>query len=80
MDSFLKEARFVLSLTQYQLAKMAGVPQSKISLIESGIYDPSPEEQQRLAEALGYSIEELFPSMAKETSSQNACSRRHNYA
>jgi transcriptional regulator with XRE-family HTH domain len=57
----LKEGRFLKNLNQYKLNTLSGVSQPRISLIENELVEPSEDEKRRLAEALGYSIEEIFP-------------------
>jgi transcriptional regulator with XRE-family HTH domain len=46
-------------LTQVQLAELANVDQTYISLIERGLRTPSDEIKQRLAEALGIAPSKL---------------------
>lgn len=47
-------------LSQQQLAKLAGIPRSTLTHIESGEGNPSLSNLCKLAEALGVSIEELL--------------------
>lgn len=48
--------------TQLQLSLKAKLNQSRISLIENGYADPSPDERARLAKAFGMEEAELFPA------------------
>jgi len=58
--SKLKETRFFKGMNQYQLANLAQVHQSRISLIEKGYAKPRPGEKVRLARALGVKVEDLW--------------------
>lgn len=49
----LSETRKRKLLTQWGLAKRAGVSQTKISLLENGYVIPSKEEIKKIANALG---------------------------
>lgn len=56
----LKELREKRGLTQEQLADLSGVNQSAISFIENGTTaSPKLDTLQKLARALGVSLEEL---------------------
>jgi len=57
----LKEARFKKRKSQIQLFKETGIWPSKISYIENGYWNPSEEEKEKLAKALGVKKEWLFP-------------------
>lgn len=48
------------NLSQHQLAKLAGVPRSTLSHIESGEGNPSLSNLSRLSQALQVSVEELL--------------------
>ena len=52
----LREARRRAGLTQAELAKRAGVPQSTVGRIESGVRVPSTELLERLIRAAGFEI------------------------
>jgi transcriptional regulator with XRE-family HTH domain len=58
----LREIRVVKRITQFQLRLITGIHQSKISLIENGFIEPQDEEKEKLAKALGVSLEEIFPA------------------
>ncbi len=45
--------------TQWDLKKLIGVHQSKISLIERGYVIPSENEKKLIAKALGFRVEEI---------------------
>jgi len=55
----LREARFYKRFSQWDLQIRTGLHQSKISLIERGYVEPSPEERKRIAEALDINPDEL---------------------
>lgn len=54
--------RYERKLSQIELAAEAVVPRHRIQLCEQGICLPKPDEQERLAAALGVTPEELFPT------------------
>ena len=56
----LRLERVARSLTQQQLADMAAVRQADLSLFELGRMNPTPEELQRLAAALGLAADVLL--------------------
>lgn len=56
----LKIARLTMHWNQYDLASIAGVAQSRISLIETGRVQPSQRERERISNALSRLPEELF--------------------
>ncbi len=49
-------------LHQYEVAGLAGISETTLSLILRGRVDPSPKVRRRIAQALGLSVEELFGS------------------
>jgi transcriptional regulator with XRE-family HTH domain len=57
----LKTIRFLKGVTQSQLAMMSGVSQSMISLAERDNVPVTEDVKEKLAAALGYSIEQIFP-------------------
>lgn len=58
--SKLRLARVRAGLTQYQLQAETGIPQSTLSLIETGIRTPTPIEVHLLAAVLGAPPTDLF--------------------
>jgi predicted transcriptional regulator len=50
-----------VAFSQYHLARLADIPQSRISLIERGLVEPRPDERERIAKALGCPEEHLWP-------------------
>jgi len=56
----LKGRRFIKGKTQWQLSHETGIAQSRISLIENNLSQPSKKEMVLLSEALGYSPEEIW--------------------
>ena len=56
----VKKRRLELEFTQYQLEKLTGINQSKLSLIEAGYRNPTPEEKKKIARVLRAEIQELF--------------------
>ena len=55
----LKELRFKKQISQWELSKISGVHQSRISLIENG-FQATEKEQNLLAKALGISADVLL--------------------
>jgi transcriptional regulator with XRE-family HTH domain len=56
----LREIRFYKRISQFKLAALSRVHQSKISLIENDLIDLNRDEKERIAEALGMTLEEIF--------------------
>ena len=56
----LKAALFASDISQTKLAEQVGIPQSYLSLHLRGRYNFSEVEKQRIAEALGREVHELF--------------------
>lgn len=56
----IKKRRLELEFTQYQVEKLTGINQSKLSLIEAGYREPAPEEKKKIAKVLRTEIHELF--------------------
>jgi len=62
----LKILRQMKGKSQWQLGVEAGVPNYKLSQIESGKLDPTEEELQRLASALQTTPETLTREISEE--------------
>lgn len=62
MRNRLLEYRKIKGLTQIELSAIAGVPQSAISEIETEERIPKIDTAQKIAAALGVSIEEIWPT------------------
>ncbi|RME08639.1 MAG: helix-turn-helix domain-containing protein, partial [Aquificota bacterium] len=56
----VREKRQLLGFSQEELARLAGIPRTTISAIESGRAVPSVDYAIRLSKVLGCSVEELF--------------------
>jgi len=56
----LKEIRFFKKINQHQLALLSQVHQSRISLIENGLVEPTEDEKKKIAKALGVEVEMLW--------------------
>jgi len=72
MKNRLKEARFQARKPQIRLWLETGIHYSTISRIECGYIEPTKEQQEKLAEALGKPLEFVFPKIAKDD--PNGCS------
>ena len=57
----LRVLRAERRITQFLLAKKAGMYASQLSYIENGHIQPSDDERRALAKALGVSVQEVFP-------------------
>ena len=57
--SGLRICRKSRDLTQLSLARMCGLPEQKVSALETGRQDPSDYEIAKLCEALGVSLTQL---------------------
>lgn len=59
----IKELRHKQNMTQNDLAEKAGIPQSHVSRLESAAYTPTHMTLQKIASALGVSVEKLDPCL-----------------
>ncbi|MBT4512823.1 MAG: helix-turn-helix transcriptional regulator [Chloroflexi bacterium] len=57
----LREIRLQKGLNQRQLSEKAHTPQSIVSALERDVHRPWPNVANRISDALGVSIEEIFP-------------------
>lgn len=57
----VRHRREELSMTQKQLADMAGTTQQHLSFLERGAVEPRTDLKVRLAQALSVPVAELFP-------------------
>lgn len=55
----IRQLRKLGNLSQKKLCELSGVPQSTISEIESGNREPSYQHMEKIAFALGVTMEEL---------------------
>lgn len=62
----IKRRRLELEFTQYDIEKLIGINQSKLSLIEAGYREATPEEKKKIAKVLRTEVHELFDSGEKE--------------
>jgi putative molybdopterin biosynthesis protein len=62
----LRVARQARGFSQQQLAGMAGVARQTVSVVESGLSDPSLRVALALARALGMTVEDLFGPISPE--------------
>lgn len=60
MISKIKEKRFFLGLSQYDLALKTKIPQCTISLLERGYVRPKEKEKKAIAKVLNCSVNEIF--------------------
>jgi transcriptional regulator with XRE-family HTH domain len=63
----LKSLRKLKGLRQDQLAELAGIDSKSLSRIERGVFLPSLDTVQKLADALGISVAEMFGDDARDT-------------
>ena len=64
-NRWLGVARRYRQMSQRELSDAAGLTQVAVSHIETGRTHPRLATQQRLAEALGFEVEDLWPSDAR---------------
>ncbi|MBC2723331.1 helix-turn-helix transcriptional regulator [Desulfosporosinus sp.] len=57
----IKEIRKKQKVTQKELSKMTGISQSELSLIENGKKTCIVETAKKIAKALGFSVEHVWP-------------------
>lgn len=63
MNLNLKIARIKQRKTQCDLSYLTRIPQGQISLFESGTKQPTPEQAQKIADALQVSIFDIFSEL-----------------
>jgi transcriptional regulator with XRE-family HTH domain len=63
----LKATRFERNITQLQLYLVTGIWPSKISAIENDLLQPTEQEKERLAIALGRDKLRVFPASPEPT-------------
>jgi len=68
----LRLARLKRDLTQFRLAVEAHVATGRVSMYERGLLEPTPDEKRRLADALGMTVEQLFPERGDVASASAA--------
>ena len=56
----LRTVRFFKKMSQWDIAKITGIPQSKVSLIERGYIKPKEQEIEKFVKALNCEREELI--------------------
>jgi transcriptional regulator with XRE-family HTH domain len=63
--SRVRERREALrvAFSQYHLARLTGIPQTRISLLERDLVAPTPDERERIAQALQCAIADLWPTI-----------------
>ena len=57
----LRIQRAIRGFTQFDIFLKAGIPQSRISLIENGYILPKHEEKLKLAKVLKCQVADIFP-------------------
>jgi len=61
IESRVRETRAKLRISQYELAKLAGISQGTLSIVELGYRKASPKVRAALSTTLGIPENELFP-------------------
>jgi len=51
--------RVLKRISQWELAKLTEIPQSRISLIENNLVNPKTEEREAIAGALGFRVQDI---------------------
>ena len=57
----IKQLRNEAGMTQAQLAEASGIRQSTISMIETGVNTPNVKTADKIARALGVTLNDLMP-------------------
>lgn len=57
----LRAARFLLDMSQQQMARRVGVTQATVSRVEGGFITPRPDKMYAFAEAYGVPVETFIP-------------------
>ncbi|MHA2032975.1 MAG: helix-turn-helix transcriptional regulator [Candidatus Kariarchaeaceae archaeon] len=60
MSNKLREIRVLRRISQYALALQTGIPQSRISIIENSLTQPTEEEKKKIAKVLGLQVKDIF--------------------
>jgi len=68
VGSRIKKKRKEKKLTQVELAKRSGLPQSHICRLEAGVHSPSMKTLEKIARALGVAVGDLDPSNGQDIS------------
>ena len=65
--SRIRERREALRVefSQYHLARLTGIRQTRISLLERDLVEPTQDERERIAQALGCAVAELWPAIGE---------------
>ena len=71
VSSQVKKQRTSAGLTQQQLAKKSGLPQSHISRIENAVHSPSHATLSKIADALGLPLSAFDPSASDDSFDDN---------
>ena len=58
----IRDIREERKLTQEELAERAGLPRQHVSDLERGVMRPRIDTAQKLAAALGVTVDDLFPA------------------
>ena len=66
LGEIMVDCRKATGITQVQLAKMTGINRSVLSNIENGTHIPSIEQIEKLADALGFELADLFTEQRAE--------------
>jgi transcriptional regulator with XRE-family HTH domain len=54
----IRKRRLISELTQYDMEKLTGISQARLSLIERGYRKPNPEELEKLSEVLKIQVQD----------------------
>ncbi len=63
----LKVIRAEKRITQFRLALLSNITQSRLSYLENSLLAPTEEEKARLARALGVTVQDIFPENQGKT-------------
>ena len=74
----LKVIRAERRLTQFKLALLSGITQSRLSYFENSLLMPTDDEKKKLAGALGMEVEGIFPKEVGTYERKTARKKRPN--
>ena len=64
-----RRERLKTAFSQHHLARLADISQTRVSLVERDLVEPTPDEHKRIARALGCSEGELWPEVQEVVTS-----------
>lgn len=66
MGNRLRVVRAEKRVTQFRLSMATGIIQSRLSQMENDLINPTPEEREKIAGALGVKVQDIWSEDAPE--------------